>query len=187
MDSISWPHVLYLSGCSRPGSLSIMSLPLTVRSLIATDHRCNCFTDHCRTSWPGKKLQLGWEVSLLSSSLLGLIPIFFLSSYLLAASALAPLYGKLSDLIGRKPVLYFAISSFLVSDVTFPHLCSPDETPIVGFCALRRRTKLDMVNYLSGRPRNRWRWPHTDCSNHHLRHRFSTRVRSPFITFQFVC
>ncbi|KAH9993769.1 MFS amino acid permease [Russula vinacea] len=36
------------------------------------------------------------------------------SSYLLAASALAPLYGKLSDLIGRKPVLYFAISSFLL-------------------------------------------------------------------------
>jgi EmrB/QacA subfamily drug resistance transporter len=36
------------------------------------------------------------------------------SSYLLAASALAPLYGKLSDLIGRKPVLYFAIVSFLL-------------------------------------------------------------------------
>ncbi|KAN0112081.1 MFS amino acid permease [Russula decolorans] len=36
------------------------------------------------------------------------------SSYLLAASALAPLYGKLSDLIGRKPVLYFAILSFLL-------------------------------------------------------------------------
>lgn len=36
------------------------------------------------------------------------------SSYLLAASALAPLYGKLSDLIGRKPVLYFVLSSFLL-------------------------------------------------------------------------
>ncbi|KAF8503316.1 major facilitator superfamily domain-containing protein [Russula emetica] len=36
------------------------------------------------------------------------------SSYLLAASALAPLYGKLSDLVGRKPVLYFAILSFLL-------------------------------------------------------------------------
>ncbi|KAH9958274.1 MFS amino acid permease [Russula dissimulans] len=36
------------------------------------------------------------------------------SSYLLAASALAPLYGKLSDLVGRKPVLYFAILTFLL-------------------------------------------------------------------------
>jgi len=36
------------------------------------------------------------------------------SAYLLAASALSPLYGKLSDLIGRKPVLYFAIGSFLL-------------------------------------------------------------------------
>ncbi|KAI0273327.1 MFS general substrate transporter [Gloeopeniophorella convolvens] len=36
------------------------------------------------------------------------------SAYLLAASALSPLYGKLSDLIGRKPVLYTAISIFLL-------------------------------------------------------------------------
>ncbi|KAI0293081.1 major facilitator superfamily domain-containing protein [Russula brevipes] len=36
------------------------------------------------------------------------------SSYLLAASALSPLYGKLSDLVGRKPVLYFAILTFLL-------------------------------------------------------------------------
>jgi EmrB/QacA subfamily drug resistance transporter len=36
------------------------------------------------------------------------------SAYLLAASALAPLYGKLSDLIGRKPVLYSAIFIFLL-------------------------------------------------------------------------
>ncbi len=50
----------------------------------------------------------------------GLIPTSSLSSYLLAASALAPLFGKLSDLVGRKPVLYFAILSFLVSDSTSP-------------------------------------------------------------------
>ncbi|KAI9454976.1 MFS general substrate transporter, partial [Lactarius psammicola] len=35
------------------------------------------------------------------------------SAYLLAASALSPLYGKLSDLIGRKPVLYSVILIFL--------------------------------------------------------------------------
>ena len=100
--------------------------PAAGGSLFATDHRCNCFTNHCRTSRPGQKLQLGWKASLLSSSLLGLIPILFLSSYLLAASALAPSYGKLSDLVGRKPILYFAISAFLVSGVTVtsPRLCA---------------------------------------------------------------
>ncbi|KAI0064904.1 MFS amino acid permease [Artomyces pyxidatus] len=36
------------------------------------------------------------------------------SSYLLAGTALAPLYGKLSDLVGRKPILYFTIVTFLV-------------------------------------------------------------------------
>ncbi|KAG9226121.1 hypothetical protein CCMSSC00406_0005032 [Pleurotus cornucopiae] len=36
------------------------------------------------------------------------------SSYLLAAAALSPLYGKLSDLIGRKPVLYSSIIVFLI-------------------------------------------------------------------------
>src|SRR6266849_10972091 len=29
-----------------------------------TDHRCNCFTNHRRTSRPGKRLQLGRKVSL---------------------------------------------------------------------------------------------------------------------------
>lgn len=42
-----------------------------------------------------------------------------LSAYLLAASALAPLYGKLSDIIGRKPVLYSTISIFLVSSILY--------------------------------------------------------------------
>ncbi|TCD64545.1 hypothetical protein EIP91_003983 [Steccherinum ochraceum] len=36
------------------------------------------------------------------------------SAYLLAAAALAPLYGKLSDLIGRKPILYTCIAIFLL-------------------------------------------------------------------------
>lgn len=41
------------------------------------------------------------------------------SAYLLTASALTPLYGKLSDLIGRKPVLYSAIFIFLVSYIPY--------------------------------------------------------------------
>lgn len=36
------------------------------------------------------------------------------SSYLLAAATLSPLYGKLSDLIGRKPILYSSILIFLI-------------------------------------------------------------------------
>jgi len=36
------------------------------------------------------------------------------SAYLLAAASLSPLYGKLSDLIGRKPILYASIIVFLI-------------------------------------------------------------------------
>ncbi|KDR73516.1 hypothetical protein GALMADRAFT_614600 [Galerina marginata CBS 339.88] len=36
------------------------------------------------------------------------------TAYLLAAASLAPLYGKLSDLIGRKPILYASIVFFLI-------------------------------------------------------------------------
>ncbi|KAF4614997.1 hypothetical protein D9613_002702 [Agrocybe pediades] len=36
------------------------------------------------------------------------------TAYLLASAALSPLYGKLSDLIGRKPILYASIVIFLI-------------------------------------------------------------------------
>ncbi|KAB5590111.1 MFS transporter [Ceratobasidium theobromae] len=36
------------------------------------------------------------------------------TSYLLTSACLAPLYGKLSDLIGRKPILFAAIGTFLI-------------------------------------------------------------------------
>ncbi|KDN44417.1 hypothetical protein RSAG8_05464, partial [Rhizoctonia solani AG-8 WAC10335] len=36
------------------------------------------------------------------------------TSYLLTSACLSPLYGKLSDLIGRKPVLFAAIAVFLI-------------------------------------------------------------------------
>lgn len=36
------------------------------------------------------------------------------SAYLLSAAALSPLYGKLSDLMGRKPILYSCIVVFLI-------------------------------------------------------------------------
>ncbi|KAI0336510.1 MFS amino acid permease [Cubamyces sp. BRFM 1775] len=36
------------------------------------------------------------------------------SAYLLATSALSPLYGKISDITGRKPVLYISIAIFLI-------------------------------------------------------------------------
>lgn len=36
------------------------------------------------------------------------------SAYMLACAAIGPLYGKLSDMLGRKPVLYSCIVIFLV-------------------------------------------------------------------------
>ncbi|KZP12598.1 MFS general substrate transporter [Athelia psychrophila] len=36
------------------------------------------------------------------------------SAYLLAAAALGPLYGKLSDILGRKPILFASIGIFLI-------------------------------------------------------------------------
>ncbi|KDQ16128.1 hypothetical protein BOTBODRAFT_107517 [Botryobasidium botryosum FD-172 SS1] len=36
------------------------------------------------------------------------------TAYLLTASCLSPLYGKLAEILGRKVVLYFAISTFLI-------------------------------------------------------------------------
>ncbi|EJD03251.1 MFS general substrate transporter [Fomitiporia mediterranea MF3/22] len=36
------------------------------------------------------------------------------SAYLLMSACLSPLYGRLSDIIGRKPILFFSIGTFLV-------------------------------------------------------------------------
>jgi hypothetical protein len=96
------------------------------------DHRRYCFTHHRRAYWRREELQLGRQVRH-SPLCVARFHSFPSSSYLLAASALAPLYGKLSDLIGRKPVLYFAILSFLVcftNDLGCApsHICSyPDD------------------------------------------------------------
>ncbi|KAJ3814948.1 MFS general substrate transporter [Lentinula aff. lateritia] len=48
------------------------------------------------------------------------------SAYLLAAASLSPLYGKLSDIIGRKPVLYGCILIFLVGSA----LCGAAQTMV---------------------------------------------------------
>src|SRR4029450_6630978 len=39
------------------------------------------------------------------------------TAYLLTSTASTPLYGKVSDLYGRRPVLLFAISTFLLASV----------------------------------------------------------------------
>src|ERR687893_2587989 len=39
------------------------------------------------------------------------------TSYLLASTASTPLYGKISDLYGRRPVFLFAIGTFLVGSL----------------------------------------------------------------------
>ncbi|KAJ3787422.1 MFS general substrate transporter [Lentinula aff. detonsa] len=48
------------------------------------------------------------------------------SAYLLAAASLAPLYGKLSDITGRKPILYGCISIFLIGSA----LCGAAQTMV---------------------------------------------------------
>src|SRR5688572_1115030 len=42
---------------------------------------------------------------------------WLVTAYLLASTASTPLYGKLSDLYGRRPVQMFAISTFLVGSL----------------------------------------------------------------------
>src|SRR3982750_1821617 len=39
------------------------------------------------------------------------------TAYLLASTASTPLYGKVSDLYGRRPVLLFAITAFLIGSL----------------------------------------------------------------------
>ncbi|KAK7054751.1 hypothetical protein VNI00_003214 [Paramarasmius palmivorus] len=48
------------------------------------------------------------------------------SAYLLAAATLSPLYGKLSDIIGRKPILYGCIVVFLIGSA----LCGAAQTMV---------------------------------------------------------
>src|SRR5437773_12485989 len=40
------------------------------------------------------------------------------TSYLLTATISGPIYGKLSDLFGRRPMLLFAVSVFLIGSLT---------------------------------------------------------------------
>src|SRR6201986_4069690 len=57
------------------------------------------------------------------------------TAYLLASTVTGPLYGKLGDLYGRKPVLQAAIVLFLVGSV----LCgvSQNMTELIAFRALQ--------------------------------------------------
>ncbi|RXW18730.1 hypothetical protein EST38_g7128 [Candolleomyces aberdarensis] len=48
------------------------------------------------------------------------------TSYMLAGASLTPLYGKLSDLIGRKPILYASIICFLIGSA----LCGAAQTMV---------------------------------------------------------
>jgi EmrB/QacA subfamily drug resistance transporter len=57
------------------------------------------------------------------------------SAYLLTLAATVPLYGKLADIFGRKPVLYFGIGAFLAGSV----LCGLawSMTALIAFRALQ--------------------------------------------------
>ncbi|MFO0601421.1 MAG: MDR family MFS transporter [Myxococcaceae bacterium] len=57
------------------------------------------------------------------------------TSYLVASTVLVPVYGKLSDLYGRKPIILFGVSVFLVASV----LCALSQTTwqLIGARALQ--------------------------------------------------
>jgi EmrB/QacA subfamily drug resistance transporter len=57
------------------------------------------------------------------------------TAYLLASTASTPLYGKISDLYGRRPVLLFAISTFLVGSLLAG--LSQDMTQLIATRALQ--------------------------------------------------
>jgi MFS family permease len=54
------------------------------------------------------------------------------TSYLLASAAFTPLYGRLSDLVGRKPILYGSICVFLLGSA----LCGAAQSKFPPLAAL---------------------------------------------------
>lgn len=54
---------------------------------------------------------------------------WLVSGYLLAATAMTPLYGKASDIYGRRPTLYVALSLFLIGSVA--GACAPSMLALI--------------------------------------------------------
>lgn len=57
---------------------------------------------------------MGRKVTCLVPSVLSYLSQNCYSAYLLAAAALSPVYGKISDIVGRKAVFYPIVVIFLV-------------------------------------------------------------------------
>src|SRR5215467_13246612 len=57
------------------------------------------------------------------------------TAYLLASTASTPLYGKISDLYGRRPILLFAIITFLIGSLLAG--ASQDMTQLIIFRAIQ--------------------------------------------------
>lgn len=86
---------------------------------------------------------------------------------------LSPLYGKLSDLVGRKPVLFFSISVFLLGSALcgaaqsfiWLALCKCEYMLISGSCGLYP------IIGRSWRARHRWWWHYANGDDYHFRHK----------------
>src|ERR1700756_671855 len=85
------------------------------------------------------------------------------AAYMLTAASLAPLYGRLSDLVGRKPLLLGCIAIFLVGSA----LCGGklggihfdlDSSMAEYIFFLDSRSELHHACNLPRRPRCRGRW-----------------------------
>src|SRR5437016_10847628 len=57
------------------------------------------------------------------------------TSYLLTATISGPIYGKLSDLFGRRPILLFAVSVFLIGSLL--SVLSQEVSQVVAFRAVQ--------------------------------------------------
>lgn len=84
------------------------------------------------------------------------------TSYLLAATATIPLYGKISDLIGRRPVFLFALGTFLIGSAlagasqSMPHLIAARGVQGIGAGGLMTLAFVIISDAVTPRERGRY-------------------------------
>lgn len=93
---------------------------MTVCELSLIQQRCHCSTDNSRAAQRRAELLMGRQVCMLRNPHAAIylsadvMTHPCVSAYLLASASLSSFYGKISDLVGRKAVLYPVIVLFLV-------------------------------------------------------------------------
>jgi hypothetical protein len=155
---------LWLILMSRPRSTKLCTSRMKGRELVKADTILKCrdsATDHgCRT---GRRQGLFLGRKVVASQVVQFnVLTFFASAYLIAAAAMSPAYGKLSDICGRKLVLYPSILIFLVCITPLRVDYSPNHVPdrirTLWCCEID-----DLAHCGTGTSRN-WGWWYGDPS-----------------------